>query len=75
MFNRATQRHVCHLLLIDTESASVLRALVRNAEELYHQFCRIAMTPSYDGYTLHIVFPELRGDIHNPEVVPSVVEG
>lgn len=66
MFNYATQRHISHLLLIDTESVATMRTLVRNAADLYRCFCEISGTSTYYHYTLVLVFPESRTDLVEP---------
>jgi len=66
MFNYLMQRHITHLLLIDTESVETMRTLVRNAADLCRRFCEIAGTSTYDKYTLVLVFPKSRTDLAKP---------
>ncbi len=63
MFAYETQRHVTHLLLIDREPVLTVQALMRNATELYLEFCKIARSSTYSRYTLALVFPESRRDL------------
>jgi hypothetical protein len=63
MFNRWSQRHLTHVLLIDTEAAATMRTLAANAADLYRKFCEIASSPRYPDYTLALVFPKTRGDL------------
>lgn len=66
MFNYSTQRHITHVLLVDTESAAWMRSLVANAADLYRQFCEIAALSRYSSYTLLLVFPQTRNDLAAP---------
>jgi hypothetical protein len=68
MFNWCLSQHISHFLLIDTESAATLQALVENAGELCRRFCEITYEPRIPQYkyTLNLVFPKSRSDLAAP---------
>jgi len=65
MFNWSLSRPITHFLLIDTESAATVQALVKNAKELCQRFCEITHEPRLPEhkYSLYLVFPESRSDL------------
>ncbi len=63
MINYAIQRHLSHILLIDSEPTDTMELLGENALELHREFGELAGVDPYDRYSLHLAFPTAREDL------------
>src|SRR5437660_10478622 len=63
MLNYALQRHISHVLLLDTETPTHLRELSRNAKELHDRFCELFQVPRYKNYTLILALQKSNSDL------------
>lgn len=63
MLNYATQRHLSHVLLIDSESAGTMLTLAENALDLRAEFGTVSGVSPYGRYTLILAFPANRADL------------